>query len=572
MKIAVIGGGWYGCHTALELSKKGHSVTIFEKESAIFSGISGKFGIRLHAGPHYPRSPVTRQNCQQNYETFTERYPDLVVPHSYSIYGLGTKDANGDPSKVVPEAFDDVCREFNHLGQVEPESWGFSETVTAHNIEEPSIKLGSPLRRYFERKLANEKVPIHCEFEVSSIEKHDDKVIVGGHDEFSEFDYVVNTTSFKELLPTRPLPHALDVIYQPCLALMYRDTRPKPDGKPFSTIWMDGWFPCIMPYKDGINENTYIITHGKWTIMDSCNEVAEAEELLSSIDDDFIGQHIRPFCEQEMNRFWPEFHERFRYIGWKGSVLAKPKTNTELRAAITFCDNKTNMIHVVPGKVSNVFDVSAEAIAIIDNDNLKTTNDYSYVANGVLDQSVSELKEVIDERATCNLKTHSELIAKLAEHRHHLLSMGIQASPPHGRGYSSNLSQALDDYARRNSRDVSYRHSPSSSFSRSSIPIDEPSHLVLPEPVSKHYHHTSQVSPINVPRRETYGIDDICPAEDSSGSPQESFMVKHLSPLFSPIFSCFNWPSHFKKQRLLDDLDQDESIQSPSLSRHLTIT
>lgn len=63
MFIAVIGAGWSGAHMALTLTKEGHKVVLLDKQNNIFSGTSGKFGIRLHRGPHYPRSKMTRDNC-----------------------------------------------------------------------------------------------------------------------------------------------------------------------------------------------------------------------------------------------------------------------------------------------------------------------------------------------------------------------------------------------------------------------------------------------------------------------------------------------------------------------------
>ena len=50
MKVVVIGGGWTGCHLALRLSQIGHQVTILERNTDIFQGVSGNFGIRLHKG------------------------------------------------------------------------------------------------------------------------------------------------------------------------------------------------------------------------------------------------------------------------------------------------------------------------------------------------------------------------------------------------------------------------------------------------------------------------------------------------------------------------------------------
>ena len=63
-KLAVIGGGWYGCYCALRLRKLGFAVDLYEAKAELFDGVSKNFGFRLHSGPHYPRSPVTRRECQ----------------------------------------------------------------------------------------------------------------------------------------------------------------------------------------------------------------------------------------------------------------------------------------------------------------------------------------------------------------------------------------------------------------------------------------------------------------------------------------------------------------------------
>lgn len=62
--IAVIRGGWSGCHTALELASAGHEITLIEKGPELFNGVSGQFGICIHKGPHYPRSSGTRDSCR----------------------------------------------------------------------------------------------------------------------------------------------------------------------------------------------------------------------------------------------------------------------------------------------------------------------------------------------------------------------------------------------------------------------------------------------------------------------------------------------------------------------------
>ena len=143
--IAIIGAGWYGCHLALALKKNGHDVTLYEKNNTIFSEISGNFGIRLHAGPHYPRSLKTRESCRRGAQRFIEEYPDLVIKHEHAIYALGTTDAEGKASKTDKDMFHDVCAE-SSAKQIQPKEYGYENLISAYNIDEPSIALGERVR------------------------------------------------------------------------------------------------------------------------------------------------------------------------------------------------------------------------------------------------------------------------------------------------------------------------------------------------------------------------------------------------------------------------------------------
>lgn len=172
--ICIIGGGWYGCHLALTLRKKGYDVTLKEKNSDIFSTLSGQYGIRLHTGLHYPRSEKTRENCRKGFTQFKERYPELVVEHEHAYYGVGIEDADGNPSKVTPEEFLKVCHELDgiiHWKEVDPKEAGFEGLHTLVDVEEPSIVLGDPLRETFRNYLKEAGVKVECDCEVTGIER-----------------------------------------------------------------------------------------------------------------------------------------------------------------------------------------------------------------------------------------------------------------------------------------------------------------------------------------------------------------------------------------------------------------
>lgn len=414
LKIGIIGAGWYGAHIGIALKKAGYrDVTIFEKTHDIFSKISGRFGIRLHIGPHYPRSEETRKHCRHGFGKFIKTYPDLVNKHMYSIYALGAIDANGDPPKVSAEQFKSICEESPSRREIDPKTWGYQNLLSAFEIDEPSIVIGERLREAFRAYLSNAGVEVFCNYTVKKIDKIDKKIRITNGKSSDEFDIVINATSYQSFLPHQPeLPFDMEVVYQPCLALIYEDTNAGP--RPISFIVMDGWFPCLMPYQehvyeDGNYDNTYIMTHAKWTIMGSYQTPEEANSILEELSDNFVETKIKPPCESEMNRFWPEFNSRFKYIGWQGSVLVKLKTKREFRSAVTFKNN--GIIHIIPGKINNIFDAEQEVLSLINHENILALKGYQFVKGGVLDTSINEIVEKPNpyEKNTCTLQTYSEL-------------------------------------------------------------------------------------------------------------------------------------------------------------------
>ena len=413
MKIGIVGAGWNGSHCALELMNAGHQVVLLEKHPDIFQGVSGDFGIRLHKGPHYPRSKTTRDSCLEVFDRFCAVYPELVVDHESAIYAQGTTDALGLRSKVSNDTFAKVCHESPECSEVDISGNGFAALEAAFNLDEPSVVLGDRLRRFFRDKLAAAGVQVQTGFIVEKIIRSAGQSLVYRDDgSCLAFDLVINTTGFQSLLPAffeRDFPFDVEVVYQPCLALCYEDQQPS--EKPLSFIVMDGWFPCLMPAvtTQGPYPADYILTHGSYTIMGSFSTAREADALLEELTDDFVASTVKALTEAQMCRFWPGFLQRFHYAGWKGSVLAKLKTRSEFRSAITF--EQEGVIYVFPGKVSNMFNAADEVLALIANQRCINQNGFRYVEDGVLDIACREIQQKpgVGEESTCNLQTYSLL-------------------------------------------------------------------------------------------------------------------------------------------------------------------
>lgn len=103
-KIAVIGAGAFGVATAVELSKSGHKVTLFEKNQFILQEATANSQNRLHLGLHYPRDLETAIQSRIGFKKFIARYPSSVRTNFPNYYAIAS---NG--SRVSPEFFLDFA-------------------------------------------------------------------------------------------------------------------------------------------------------------------------------------------------------------------------------------------------------------------------------------------------------------------------------------------------------------------------------------------------------------------------------------------------------------------------------
>lgn len=430
--IAIIGAGWYGSHIALFLDRqhengeKLFNVTLFEKNPNIFDETSGNFGIRLHLGWHYPRSSETRRSCREGLAEFLVEYPALVNTHEHSIYGVGDIDADGYPSKVTPQEFESLTHEYEDCYPIDPRVFGYENLMTAIHTTEPSIVVGQKLRSAFKKYLQASTVNLKLATTVKAIKRTANGaflVSTENSDVEQVFDRVVNATSYQYFLPEKPeLPFAMKVVYQPCVALVYKDTKEKERGKPNPFIVMDGWLPCLMSYDDcseEVENRKYIMTHAKWTILASCNTPEAAQKILyETKSNSLIEKKIEKNCNKSLSRFWPEFKERFQYVKWIATVLAKIVTDSEYRSAVTF--SKDEMLYVIPGKINNIFDAGRETLTLLTRNSMQHRDDIlceegcEYVKGGTLDRGQSEIstKPVDPSRNTCSLQTSFEILSK----------------------------------------------------------------------------------------------------------------------------------------------------------------
>ncbi|MCS7035822.1 MAG: FAD-dependent oxidoreductase [Saprospiraceae bacterium] len=95
----VIGGGIFGCYSALYLASKGWRVALLEKEARLFQKASLVNQARLHGGYHYPRSVATAVMSDAHKERFTAEHRPFIHASFEKYYAIDRYGSFTDASQ-----------------------------------------------------------------------------------------------------------------------------------------------------------------------------------------------------------------------------------------------------------------------------------------------------------------------------------------------------------------------------------------------------------------------------------------------------------------------------------------
>lgn len=339
MNIAIIGGGWYGCHLAVSFLKNGIKFKLFESESELFSKASTHNQNRLHLGFHYPRSYQTRLQSAEGFYRFCEKYPFLMSDPFENLYGIDNKRSIID--------FDTYLQIMNSSGlEFEISNIDDYPFKNLEGLIKTAERIIDPIKAkdYFSRALNDY---IECDYKITEkmLEKKSKGFFLGG----DYYDYIIDCTWAQSELKVD-----LDIYYEPCLIFTYE----KKENDHFGLTIMDGEFVSLYPFRNKL----YTLTSVKHTPLSKCLTIYEAKSYLSKIGIQEILSKRRMF-EDEIAYFFPEFPMGFSYHGYYLGIKSKLNLSSDSREVVV--RNDSGFITVFSGKIDAIFSANDRIAEII---------------------------------------------------------------------------------------------------------------------------------------------------------------------------------------------------------------
>ena len=287
--VGVIGAGLFGCVTAIELSRKGYQVQVFEKAMDIFSGATSNTQNRLHLGLHYPRDHETAVQSRLGFRDFIERFPTCVRMEFPNYYGVAK-----EKSKVSTQDFENFAQRAGiQISRVTFEEallpnfdhsridsiWECREGVI--DVDLLRIKLLAELEEF--------GIQVFFDTEVTSVEKKANKFeIYTGKGDIYSSDFLVRATYGLDNIESSTL-NMQDKNYEFHRTLILEVEM---ESKPFGFTVIDGDFFTILPkgfskefllYGPSIcalERKTGSVPPEEWSSIDYSIEYSRAEKDL----------------------------------------------------------------------------------------------------------------------------------------------------------------------------------------------------------------------------------------------------------------------------------------------------
>ncbi len=244
MKIAIIGGGFFGSTCAIQLSKK-HKIHLFEKKNSIMCGASRANQLRFHLGYHYPRSPKTVQEIKKHYKEFVNFFGSKIFGKTENYYGISKEG-----SKTSYKSYLSFLKK-NKLNYKKTNEANFSNKIEGQILSNEKNINYFKVKKKILKILKNKKVKIFLNTSFSKkLMKDYDKVIVAVYDQNNN---VINQLGLKV-----KSKYKYELVEKIIIKL------PK-HFKNKSYMILDGKFVCLDPY---IGTKYHLLSNVKYSKLE----------------------------------------------------------------------------------------------------------------------------------------------------------------------------------------------------------------------------------------------------------------------------------------------------------------
>tara|TARA_B100000963_G_scaffold346839_1_gene352509 strand:- start:1144 stop:2211 length:1068 start_codon:yes stop_codon:yes gene_type:complete len=230
-KIAVIGGGFFGCLISLKISEIDNiEVDLFEEKKDLLLSASGKNQMRAHYGYHYPRSNETVKEIQKSINEFKAFFPKNVFEKTINYYSIAKKN-----SKTDTKTYKNFLKK-NKLYFTEENNLPYFEKNNIERIFKVNEKIINifKARTFLKKRISkNKKINLHLNRKFTDKNTKNYRFVI--YATYSENNY--NIRKFKNKLKKKKYELVEKILVK----------MPKFFNKK-SIVVLDGNFVCIDPY------------------------------------------------------------------------------------------------------------------------------------------------------------------------------------------------------------------------------------------------------------------------------------------------------------------------------------
>lgn len=346
-KIAVIGGGIFGCTTAIVLAREGFDVSLFEKGSDIMQAASGINQYRMHKGYHYPRSSETIISCRDATPEFEEEYSDAIVSGHTHYYCIAKEKSflNGD----------------EYLSVLDEHNLSYEVVRPKHiNHDSVDVTIQAEENLYDPRLL---KQILKARLDALNVKLHFNRAV--GVDDLDEYDHVVVATYAASNSVFTKLPEAQrEYQFEVCEKIV---VEIPPEMQNMSIVIMDGPFTCFDP----LGKTGYaVMGHVEHAIH--YRTTGHAPVIPTHLDDYLNNGIIKNPKESKSQNFidaathFMPFLKDVKHVGSMYTVrTVLPKVDaTDTRPTIVNSVND-RIVTIYSGKVGNSVQAATEVLRLV---------------------------------------------------------------------------------------------------------------------------------------------------------------------------------------------------------------